>query len=65
MKNLQTLKGLPPGFGGAGYGQGRKSVSGVGAGKSPVLRVVVSQAQKDKVARLGGAVWVRKMIDAA
>jgi len=63
MKNTKTLKELPAGFGGAGNGQGRKSVSG--GGISPVLRVVVSQAQKDKVAQLGGAAWVRKMIDAA
>lgn len=63
MKN-DTKKQLSPVFGGAGCGQGRKSVSG-GSGKSPVLRVVVSQAQKDKVAQLGGAAWLRKLIDAA
>lgn len=45
----------------ADRGQGRKSVQG--SGKSPVLQVVVSQEQKDKVARLGGSEWVRKVID--
>ena len=36
-----------------------------GEGKSPVLQVVVSPEQKAKALRLGGAVWVRKMIDKA
>lgn len=36
-----------------------------GAGQSPVLQVRMTQAQKDKAIRLGGAVWVRKMIDKA
>lgn len=44
-------------------GQGRKSVQG--AGKSPVLQVVVSPEQKAKVMRLGGAQWVRHAIDKA
>jgi len=44
-------------------GQGRKSVSG--AGISPVLQVKVSPEQKAKALRLGGAAWVRKMIDKA
>lgn len=44
-------------------GQGRKSVQG--AGKSPVLQVVVSPEQKAKVQRLGGADWVRKTINKA
>jgi len=47
----------------ADRGQGRKSVQG--AGKSPVLQVVVSPEQKQKVALLGGAAWVRKQIDKA
>lgn len=44
-------------------GQGRKSVQG--AGKSPVLQVVVTPEQKAKVQRLGGAEWVRRTIDKA
>ena len=44
-------------------GQGRKSIAG--AGKSPVLQVVVTPEQKAKVLRLGGAGWVRKAIDKA
>lgn len=44
-------------------GQGRKSLQG--AGKSPVLQVVVSPEQKAKVARLGGSDWVRSAIDKA
>ena len=47
----------------ADRGQGRKSVQG--AGKSPVLQVVVSPEQKQKVSDLGGAAWVRKQIDKA
>jgi len=42
-------------------GQGRPSLSG--AGRNPVLQVVVTPEQKAKVERMGGAVWVRKMID--
>ena len=44
-------------------GQGRKSLQG--AGKSPVLQVRVTPAQKAKVDSLGGAEWVRGMIDRA
>ena len=47
----------------ADRGQGRKSVQG--AGKSPVLQVVVSAEQKAKVQRLGGSKWVRQVIDQA
>lgn len=50
---------LPP----AERGRGRKSVQG--AGKSPVLQVVVSPEQKAKAMRLGGAQWVRQAIDKA
>lgn len=42
---------------------GRKSLQGTGP--SPTLRVRVTQAQKDKAMRLGGAAWVRKAIDRA
>jgi hypothetical protein len=47
----------------ADRGQGRKSLQG--AGSSPVLQVRVTPAQKIKVDALGGAEWVRKMIDTA
>lgn len=47
----------------ADRGQGRKSMEG--AGQSPVLQVRMTQAQKDKAIRLGGAVWVRGAIDRA
>lgn len=47
----------------ADRGQGRKSLQGAGA--SPVLQVRMTQDQKAKVTRLGGAEWVRKMIDKA
>ncbi len=51
------------GKGGPGRGQGRKSIEGTGA--SPVLRLRVSQAQKDKVQERGGVAWLRRLIDAA
>ncbi len=44
-------------------GPGRKSLSMSGA--SPVLQVRLSPEQKAKVTALGGAQWVRKMIDKA
>ena len=47
----------------ADRGQGRKSLQGAGA--SPVIQVRVTPDQKSKVIRLGGAEWVRKMIDKA
>lgn len=49
--------------GGAGRGQGRKPVK---AGEETVtvsLRITVSQ--RDKLAQLGGAEWVRQKIDRA
>lgn len=45
-------------------GQGRKSLHADGA-PSQVLQVRMTQAQKDKAIRLGGAAWVRSMIDRA
>lgn len=42
---------------------GRKSLQGTG--QSPVMQVRVTQAQKDKVTRLGGSAWVRSVIDKA
>lgn len=47
----------------ADRGQGRKSMEG--AGQSPVLQVRMTQAQKDKFARLGGPPWLRGVIDRA
>jgi hypothetical protein len=44
-------------------GKGRISLQG--AGTSPVIQVRVTPEQKAKVESLGGAVWVRKMIDKA
>jgi len=44
-------------------GQGRKSLQG--AGKSPVLQVVMSPELLAKVKLLGGAQWVRNAIDNA
>ena len=59
----QIKDGKLAGRGGPGRGQGRKSVSGVGA--SPVLRVRVSTAQLKKAEENGGAQWVRGLIDKA
>lgn len=56
---MTALTKRPP----AERGQGRKSVQG--AGKSPVLQIVVSPEQKAKAMRLGGAEWVRRAIDRA
>ena len=47
----------------ADRGQGRKSMEG--AGQSPVLQVRMTQSQKDKAIRLGGAAWVRGAINRA
>ena len=44
-------------------GQGRKSLKG--QGKSPVLQVRLTENQKNKVKSLGGAAWIRKMIEKA
>jgi hypothetical protein len=50
------------GRGGAGRGQGRKPIEG-----EPMVPVSVKMSpdQRDKLARLGGAPWVRKKIDQA
>ena len=45
-------------------GQGRKSLQADGA-PSQVLQVRMTAEQKDKAKRLGGASWVRSMIDKA
>jgi hypothetical protein len=49
--------------GGPGRGQGRKPV----AEGEPTITVSLrmTAAQRDKLARLGGAVWVRQRIDKA
>ena len=49
--------------GGAGRGQGRKPLQ---PGEPSILMSLrLTQAQRDKLARLGGAEWVRKRIDKA
>ena len=49
--------------GGAGRGQGRKPVK---QGEETVtLSLRVTVAQREKLARLGGAEWVRQRIDKA
>lgn len=49
--------------GGAGRGQGRKPVKqGV---ETVTLSLRVTEAQREKLARLGGAEWVRQRIDKA
>ena len=49
--------------GGPGRGQGRKPIQ---AGAETVtLSLRVTPSQRAKLARLGGAAWVRRQIDAA
>jgi hypothetical protein len=49
--------------GGAGRGQGRKPLKqGV---ETVTFSLRVTEAQREKLARLGGAEWVRKKIDRA
>jgi hypothetical protein len=47
--------------GGPGRGQGRKPL---GCAPSVVVQVRMTPAQRDKLAQLGGADWVRQQIDA-
>lgn len=49
--------------GGPGRGQGRKPVEEGRTTISVSLRM--TEAQRDKLARLGGAAWVRQKIDRA
>lgn len=49
--------------GGPGKGQGRKSLSG--GGESPTIRARVSPEQEATYKALGGAEWLRAMLDAA
>ena len=51
------------GRGGAGRNQGRKPLP-EGEGMTPVT-IRMSEKQKEKLARLGGAPWVREKIDKA
>ena len=60
---IEVKDGKLAGKGGPGRGQGRKSIAGAGA--SPVMRLRVSQEQKDKVQERGGPAWLRRLIDAA
>jgi len=53
----------PKGQGGAGRGQGRKPLPDGEATVPVMLRM--KPAQKEKLARLGGAPWVREKIDKA
>lgn len=49
--------------GGPGRGQGRKPVK---AGEETVtVSLRMTEAQRDKLTRLGGAAWVRQRIDKA
>jgi hypothetical protein len=48
--------------GGAGRGQGRKPISNDGA---KAYKLLLTDAQRAKLALLGGASWVREQIDAA
>jgi len=49
--------------GGAGRGQGRKPLDGESAMKP--VSIKMTNAQRDKLKKLGGAPWVREKIDKA
>lgn len=49
--------------GGPGRGQGRKPVAD--GQQTVTVSLRMTEAQRDKLALLGGAEWVRKMIDKA
>lgn len=51
-----------PKRGGAGRGQGRKPLCPEG---HVVYTMRMSKAQREKLDRLGGAAWIRRMIDQA
>jgi hypothetical protein len=57
---MSDIKKCPP----TERGQGRKSVSS-DDGISAIWSVRIGQARIDKAMRLGGAEWLRKMIDKA
>lgn len=60
MKNKPAnLKGR----GGPGRGQGRKPLSPFE--KSVVMPIRMTESQRNKLKKLGGAKWVRAMIDAS
>jgi hypothetical protein len=52
---------LPKKRGGPGRGQGRKPLD---EAPSAVIQARVKRSQKEKFARIGGAKWLRKAIDA-
>lgn len=49
--------------GGAGRGQGRKPLSE--SGPTVAVTLKMTEPQRDKLGRLGGAKWVRKKIESA
>lgn len=53
----------PNAHGGAGRGQGRKPLDP--ESETVGLTVRLTRKQRDKLARLGGAAWVRERIDRA
>jgi hypothetical protein len=57
------MQDKPTGRGGAGRGQGRKPLKEGEESVSVPIRLTASQ--RDKLARLGGAQWVRDRIDKA
>jgi len=58
-----TTKRPATGRGGAGRGQGRKPLA---AGEDTItVSLRLTASQRDKLARLGGAAWVRARIDQA
>lgn len=60
---INTMKAKLTGQGGPGRGQGRKPLP-EGEAMVPVV-LKMKPAQKDKLAKLGGAPWVRDRIDKA
>jgi len=70
LKALERLQeadgeaaGLKRGRGGAGRGQGRKRIT---QGEETVtVSIRITTSQREKLARLGGAAWVRQQIEAA
>jgi hypothetical protein len=52
-----------PNWGGPGRGQGRKALDPTSP--TVIVPIRMTQAQKDKMHRLGGPQWVRERIDKA
>ncbi|WP_394791513.1 hypothetical protein [Rhodoferax sp.] len=61
--NIKSMENKLSGRGGAGRGQGRKPKE-VKVDNAPVA-IRMSTEQRQKLARLGGASWVREKIDKA